>query len=105
MNFFLKCFFYQGDIKSQHPILVHNCVVLYSYVHVHVDIAMNQPIWMQFLCLITSVGRRYLKAVHSLFLLLIMNKWMWPTSLIGWYAECPLLAKFQLFMNGSNDDY
>ena len=30
---------------------------------------------------------------------------MWPTSLIGWYAECPLLAKFQLFMNGSNDDY
>ena len=55
--------------------------------HVHVDIAINQPIWMQFLCLITWVSRRYFKTVHSLLLLLIMIKWMWPTSLIGWYTE------------------
>ena len=85
---FLKCLFYYGDIKSQNPILVHNAQSYNpTYMHVHVDIAINQPIWMQFLCLITWVGRRYFKTVHSLLLLLIMIKCMWPTSLIGWYTE------------------
>ena len=83
----MKWFCYQGVIKSQNPILVHNCL-LWSYV-LCTDIVMNQTNWIYFV-----LSKRWqnilLKKVFDSLLLLLMltkNKQMWPTSLISWYVD------------------